>query len=319
MPEVSVIITTYNYGHMLAESIDSVMTQDYDDFELIVVDDGSTDNTSEVVSRYGDRIRYVRQDHSGIAAARNHGIAEAKADLIAFQDADDLWAPNTLSLRVQSIKRHPELGLVFGDAIVLRDGEIVVHSFLKERAVLRTLDTVCERGYLRIISESAFPALLKERFIPIPSIIIPKQRFDEVGPWDASFEGVEDYEFYLRLSKRFRLGYLDRVLVTCRIHGANVSCSVSKQNERRINLLRRFEDDPQLSPSDRRALRRRLSELHVESAWHEKEEGRIRAARSSYMRAWSYNRGRFGALLRSCALAVLPGDAITTGRGAADG
>jgi len=304
MPKVSVIITAYNYGHMLGESMDSVLSQDYGDFELIVVDDGSTDNTAEVVAAYGDRVRYVLQDHAGIAVARNFGIAEARGDLIAFQDADDVWAPNTLSLRVRAMERHPELGMVFGDAAVEQDGETLFSSFLSQRRALMDLRTVADGGDLRIIDESAFPALLRERFIPIPTVTIPKRRFDEVGPWDPGVEGVEDYEFYLRLSRRFRLGYIDRVLVTCRIHGANVSCDVISQNERRIRLLRRFENDPSLSGSDRRSLRRRLSEMYVESAWHLKQAGLLSRAREDYLRAWSRNRTNCGTLLR-CAATLL--------------
>lgn len=298
MPEVSIIITAYNYGHMLAESIESVLQQDYDDFELIVVDDGSTDNTADVARGFGGRVRLVRQEHSGVAAARNTGIAEAEGELIAFQDADDLWAPDTLALRVKATKQHSELGLVFGDAEVSEHGRVVTPSFLRERAALQDLNTRREDGDVCVIRESAFPALLKERFIPIPTITIPKSRFEEVGPWDASVEGVEDYEFYLRLAKRFRIGYIDRVLVTCRIHGANVSCSKLAQNERRIEMLCRFEQDPELPEKDRRALRRRLSELCLESAWFQRNEGDLAKARRDYLRAWSYNSRRTCALLR---------------------
>lgn len=301
---VSVIITTYNYAHMLAESIDSVLDQDFDDAELIVVDDGSTDDTADVVARYGDRVRYVRQEHAGIAVARNTGIAAARGDLIAFQDADDVWAPNTLGLRVSAMERHPELGMVFGDAAVVRDGEVLFPSFLAEREALRGLSVVREEDDLCVIAESAFPALLRERFIPIPSITIPKRRFEEVGPWDPSAEGVEDYEFYLRLCKRFRIGYIDRVLVTCRIHGANVSCDVGAQNGRRIELLRRFENDPDLSLRGKRALRRRISGLCMESAWHLRRVGDARAARLEYARAWSYDHTKLGALLRWVASGV---------------
>ncbi len=309
MPQVSVIITTYNYGHLIAESIESVINQDCDDAELIVVDDGSTDETAGVVARYGDSVRYVRQEHSGIAAARNRGIAEARSDLIAFQDADDVWAPNTLSLRVEAMRRHPELGMIFGDASVVKDGEVIVPSFLSARTSLETLATIRDGQRVRIIAESAFPALLRERFVPIPTIIIPKKRFEQAGPWNASFEGVEDYEFYLRLAKRFRIGYIDQVLVTCRIHGANVSCSVAAQNERRINLLRGFEDDPDLTQTDRSALRLRLSELYLESAWLQKNEGNNAGARRDYINAWSYDRSKIGALLRYAALVLLPNGA----------
>ncbi len=199
------------------------------------------------------------------------------------------------------MERHPELGMVFGDAAVEQDGKTIVPSFLAQRKALAELETVRDGDDLRIITQSAFPALLRERFIPIPTIIIPKRRFDDVGPWDPSAEGVEDYEFYLRLSRRFQLGYIDRVLVTCRIHGANVSCDVISQNERRIKLLRRFEDDPSLSSDDRRSLRRRLSEMYIESAWHLRQSGQPSRARRDYLRGWWRNRSDCGALLRCVA------------------
>jgi len=309
MPKVSVIITTYNYGHMLAESIDSVLNQDYADFELIVVDGGSTDSTADVVARYRDvrdsrRFRCIQQDGKGIADARNCGVDAAQGELIAFQDADDVWAPNTLALRVRAMESHPELGLIFGDAVVERDGKVLFPSFLRERKALADLNAVRGRDGVWVIADNAFSALLKERFIPIPTIIIPKRRFDELGPWDPTAEGVEDYEFYLRLSRRFALGYIDRVLVTCRIHGANVSCDVISQNERRIKLLRRFENDPGLSALEKRSLRRRLSAMYIESAWHLRQAGMLSRARADYLRAWSRDRSNCGALLR-CAATLL--------------
>jgi glycosyltransferase involved in cell wall biosynthesis len=305
MAKVSVIITAYNYGHMLAESIDSVLSQDYADLELIVVDDGSTDGTTEVARGVDSPVfRYIRQDHAGVAAARNTGIAAATGELVAFQDADDIWAPNTLALRVRAMESHPELGLIFGDAAVERDGETVFPSFLGQRKALAELNAVRGRDGVWVIADNALSALLKERFIPIPTVTIPRRRFDEVGLWDSSAEGVEDYEFYLRLSRRFALGYIDRVLVTCRIHGANVSCDVISQNERRIKLLRRFADDPALSVSDKRALRRRLAAMYSESAWHLRQAGLFSRARLDYLRAWSYGRSNCGALLR-CAATLL--------------
>ncbi len=300
MPKVSVIIPTYNYGHMLAESIDSVLTQDYDDFELIIVDDGSTDNTAAVVLEYGDRLRYVKQDHAGIAIARNTGVACARGKLIAFQDADDLWVTDTLAMRVSAMERHPELGMVFGDVSVERDGKTLFSSFLSERKALVELKTVSD-GELRIIADSAFSALLKERFIPVPTIIIPKRRFDEVGLWDSEMDGVEDYEFYLRLSREFPLGYINKVLARCRIHGANISCDVIRQNERRIGMLRQFENDSSLSNADRLGLRRRLSELYIESAWYFKNAGFPERARADYLCAWSFDKCNCGALLRCAA------------------
>src|SRR5260370_32555542 len=115
MNVVSVIIPTYNSAAYLGEAIHNVLAQTFQDFEVIVVDDASTDNTKEVVGLIGKRIRYIRQDRAGPSTARNHGILESSGDLIAFLDADDVWLPTKLAKQVDSLKQHPEAVLVYTD------------------------------------------------------------------------------------------------------------------------------------------------------------------------------------------------------------
>lgn len=298
MVRVSIIIPVYNYGRFLAESLESVLCQDYQNFEVIVVDDGSTDETPEVSARYADRVRYVRQEHSGIAVARNYGISLAKGEMIAFHDADDVWVKGSLRRRVAMLEQHPELGLIFGDVTVEQYGKVLFPSFLSERTILKRIESVRELDNRVVFSRSVYPDLLKERFIPIPTILIPRQRFDEVGLWDPSAEGVEDYEFYIRMAKRFRLGYIDSVLAVCRIHGSNVCCNVPVQNSRRLALLHKYKNDPDLSPTDRKALVNRISDLHLESAWCLRRVGDMSAARKHYRLAWTYNRWNYKAFVR---------------------
>src|SRR5215831_9468158 len=117
VPIVSVVIPTYNNARFLPEALDSLLGQTYRDFELIVVDDGSTDDTLEVLKPYRHLIRYVRKENGGPASARNLGIRHASGELIAFQDADDIWLPDKLQLQVDYLREHPEVGLVFSGSI----------------------------------------------------------------------------------------------------------------------------------------------------------------------------------------------------------
>src|SRR5208337_4579078 len=109
---VSVVIPTYNRGELLIETIESILAQTAKPGEVIVVDDGSTDDTQERLARYADRVRYVRQPNQGVAAARNHGVREARGKWIAFIDSDDVWHPRKLECQLRVLADHPDLGIL---------------------------------------------------------------------------------------------------------------------------------------------------------------------------------------------------------------
>src|SRR5436190_9018266 len=121
MKTVSVVIPTYNYARYLGAAIDSALQQTHAPLEVIVVDDGSTDDTPRLLDGYGDRIRVIRQKNSGVAAARNAGVREARGELIAFLDSDDLWKPRKLELQIARFEADPGLGLVHCGAETLDD------------------------------------------------------------------------------------------------------------------------------------------------------------------------------------------------------
>ena len=128
---MSVIIPTYNCAPYLAEAIDSVLLQAGVNMEIIVVDDGSTDHTKDVVEKYGDRITYITQvPGRGASAARNLGIRHASGEWIAFQDADDIWVPEKLSQQLDALQKYPDARLVFADTLVFRDGVVVQDSLV---------------------------------------------------------------------------------------------------------------------------------------------------------------------------------------------
>src|SRR5881628_3332235 len=122
-PIVSVIITTYNQGRYISETIHSAIEQDFDDREIIVVDDGSTDDTPTLVVAFGQRVLYLRQRNQGVAGSRNAGILQARGEFLAFLDGDDLWEPHKLSRQVRAARDNPLSGLIVADGVQFDDEE----------------------------------------------------------------------------------------------------------------------------------------------------------------------------------------------------
>jgi len=211
-PVVSVIIPAYNCARFLPESLESVLRQTFRDFEVIIVDDGSTDNTPAVLESYfkayPDLIRYIRKQNGGPASARNAGIQEARGELIAFQDADDIWMPEKLEMQVAYLREHPEAGVVFTDYALL-SGETVLMPSIQSR--------------YEVPSGMIFEKLLTQHFIAMPSVMVRRACLDQVGVFDETLIGAEDYNFYLRLASRYPFGFVDKLLVKVRSHEDSLS------------------------------------------------------------------------------------------------
>ena len=206
-PIVSVIIPTYNRGWILTEAIDSVLAQDYEDYELIVVDDGSTDNTREILDDYGQDIMVLRQANKGVSAARNRGIAEAGGQLVAFLDSDDLWLPRKLSRQVDFFKLNPAAVINQTEEIWIRNG-VRVNPKDRHR---KPSGMIFERSLgLCLISPSA--------------VMIKKPLFDAVGVFDENLPACEDYDLWLRVSCRYPVHLIDTPLIIKRGgHGDQLS------------------------------------------------------------------------------------------------
>jgi|SRR5215471_15712208 len=207
-PLVSVVIPTYNNARFLPEALDSLLGQTFRDFELIVVDDGSTDDTLEVLKPYRHLIRYLRKENGGPASARNLGIRHATGDLIAFQDADDIWLPDKLRLQIDYLREHSEIGVVFSD----------VTFFGAERR-----ETCCVKQRFSPKAGMTFENLFHDHFVGMSTVVVRGSCLDEVGLFDESLIGAEDYNLYLRLAKKFQFGFLDEPLIKKRLHDDNLS------------------------------------------------------------------------------------------------
>ncbi len=195
-PLVSVIIPTYNRGWILKEAIDSVLAQDFLDFELIVVDDGSNDNTPDILEAYQEDIIIVRQNNKGVSAARNRGIASASGDFIAFLDSDDLWLPEKLSRQVEFFNSNP-------DAMICQTEEIWIRNGVRVNPKKR------HKKFSGMIFEHSLSLCL----VSPSAVMIKKSLFEEVGLFDESLPACEDYDLWLRISCRYPVYLMDKPLI----------------------------------------------------------------------------------------------------------
>ena len=199
-PLVSVIIPTYNGARFLAQTVESVLAQTYPNVEVLVVDDGSTDETPAVVSGYGERVRYVRQVNSGTAAARNRGIARACGQYVALLDHDDLWLPHKLERQLPAFAGDPSIGVVFAEIEFFRTetGEVTAQYF--PGVELGPHD------------------LLAHRVLPIQTVVFRRSALEAVGPFDVSLRGTDDWDMGIRLAARFRMVGVPETLARVRLH-----------------------------------------------------------------------------------------------------
>jgi glycosyltransferase involved in cell wall biosynthesis len=213
--KVSVIIRTYNRGYILREAIESVLKQTYCDFEIIVVDDGSTDNTSEVVAIYQDlNLRCVRHaQNRGVSAACNTGIEASVGELVAFLDSDDLWKPDYLERQTNFLTRHPEVDAVFSDSMIdLTPAPIPSIVGLMTRFP-RLLKNRGQDSEHIVTGRQMYLCLLEEVPIKPSGLVIKRVMFEKTGMFDEGWRCGEDWEFFLRLARFACFGYVDSPLI----------------------------------------------------------------------------------------------------------
>lgn len=191
---ISVVIPTYNRKEFLKEAIESVLKEKNVEKEVIVVDDGSTDNTHNEIKNYP--IRYFFQRNKGPAFSRNTGIKNSRGKYIAFLDSDDLWLEDKLFYQLEFFKKNPEYLLVHTNEIWIKNGKLLKQ---KEKHKKGGGDQFERSLELCVISPS--------------SVMLKKELFDEVGLFDESFPACEDYEFWLRVTSKFEVGFIEDPLV----------------------------------------------------------------------------------------------------------
>ena len=211
MPLVTVVITTFNAAPFISQTLDSVLAQDFEDIEVLVVDGGSTDGTVGIVSAYLAPVRLIVGGRLTKSAGRNVGIAAAKGKYIALVDADDLWLPHKLSRQAEYLEKTPHVHWVYSDCFIL------------DHCSGQTSSTWSSRT--RLHAGCILEPLLLDCFIPSPTPMIRRSVFDKVGVFDESFlpHEPEDWDLWLRIAARFSAGLINEPLAVLRVHPASLT------------------------------------------------------------------------------------------------
>jgi glycosyltransferase involved in cell wall biosynthesis len=274
-PKVSVIIPTYNYAHFLPEALNSVLDQTYKNFEVIIVDDGSTDNTKDVLKSFlnDQRIRYIYQENSGLPATRNRGIKESKGQFVAFLDSDDVWLPAKLEKQILLFDNDEEIVLVYcGAEFIDVDGE-----------------RIPDPGY-KPIPGATYKDLLYVNWVigSGSSVLIRKSVFGEAGFFDESLTGLDDIDMWIRILRNRKSDYVDEVQVKIRRHRSMevANTVVIKKREKAYfhHMQKYMELFPELKEEKKNAYYQTYRKLFYKSY----EVGRFKDMLPYFLKACSY-------------------------------
>ncbi len=222
----SVVIPTFNHARYLPPALDSALAQTLPAVEFVVVDDGSTDDTPEVLARYAGRIRVVRQPNRGLPAARNAGVAASRGEYVAFLDADDVLAPAKLAEQAAVLEAEPGVGWTYCDVRIEEDATGVT-------------TTASERfGYrARRLDGWLFPELIRGNFIPAIAPLVRRPALAAAGPFDERLDALEDWDLWLRLALVAEARYTPRVLATYRVRKEGMSRDRARMDRNRFRVL----------------------------------------------------------------------------------
>jgi len=264
--DVSVIIPTYNRGWIIKEAIDSVLAQKFDSYELIVVDDGSDDNTAEILDKCGKKIRIIHQENHGVSAARNRGIISSSGRFIALLDSDDLWLPEKLNRQVSFFQNNPDAMICQTQEIWIRNGKRVnpcKHHKKPAGMIFEPSLSLC------LVSPSA--------------VMFKRELVDRVGFFDETLPACEDYDLWIRVSLKYPVYLIDEALIIKRGgHGDQLS-SNPMLDKYRIRAIKKLLNQDILTSDQRRAAVAKFKEKCIIYATGCKKRGRHQEA-DEYMR-----------------------------------
>jgi glycosyltransferase involved in cell wall biosynthesis len=203
-----VVIPVFNGEKFIGQALESVFSQTYKDFEVICIDDGSSDGSPEVIAQYGGKVRYFRQENAGPSSARNAAMNMSRGEFIAFLDQDDLWYPDKLRLQMDYLKRHPDVAMVHSNINISRDDVVIHHGLPIER---------------RQNGSSVFEELYLGNFINSITVVARRKIFDIIGLFDEDFRMAQDYDLWMRIASRFKIAYQDEIMAEYRLHDNNSS------------------------------------------------------------------------------------------------
>ena len=268
---VSIITPVFNGEPYLAEAIDSALSQTYSNFELLIVNDGSSDNSRQIIEPYlrDPRIHYFEKTNGGVASARNYALRHAQGKYIAFLDQDDKWLANKLALQVEYLEGHKDAALHYAKQQVIdTDG----HAFSFD--------------WPTGVTGSCLREIFQRNQITILTTLVRKSVIDEVGFFNEALSGTDDYEMWMRILLKYPIHFDNTILAEYRLHDTNVSLDSFKMTIRDLETITTFlsshpEAKPIIGPA---AIRARLFELNTQLAgWYAWKNKDFKQARSHYL------------------------------------
>lgn len=279
-PLLSVVIPAYNCGRFVADAIESVLAQGRADIEALVVDDGSTDDTTEAVARYGDSVTLIRQPNAGAAVARNTGIRAARGRYIAFLDADDLWLPGKIDAQLAHLEQHPDVSLCCTWFDLLRPDSsctYVVDAHPDRKALDGT-------GHSRL----TYADLLLDCAVWTSTVVVRRELLDQVGGFDQALRRGQDYDYWLRASRITSIHRLDASLALYRMGSGHAKKFPEKNWELAVisNALGQWgATGPEGRGLSAGQIRRRLWQLNFSFGYGQLRLGRLGAAQEAFSAA----------------------------------
>ncbi|MGH9541796.1 MAG: glycosyltransferase family 2 protein [Terriglobales bacterium] len=260
MPRVSAIVPCYNTAKYLPAALDSVIAQTYGDWEIVLVDDGSTDNTPAIAAEYkkrlGDRLQYVRQENRGLSAARNTAIRSARGEFLAILDADDIWLPERLARGVALMDADAEVALLHSGVLFMdAAGQPLFHPRQDRR---------------RLSGRIARQIYTREIHLPCPTVLIRASVLRSVGLFDEGMRATEDRDLWFRIASRHKVGYVDDVLAGYRVSAGSMSSDLDRMRSAQRAFARKHYRAGSVSWSEQR---RAMAGIHHEMADAQRARG----------------------------------------------
>lgn len=284
-PEVSIIIPAYNCRLYIKQTIESVLAQDFTNFEILVINDGSTDETAQIAASCGPKVRVIEQENGGVCVARNRGIREARGRFIALLDHDDYWFPNKLSSQLQAFAEHPEVGVVFGDFIrwnVDTDGAFPHPRTFETRSQ--------ENGVDETYSGWIYHMMLLDSWVLTSTALTRADVFQACGTFDESLPYSEDWELWLRVSRKFQFLKQKRASSLYRVHavqGSRMPRSFNYEAALLENTVAKFGyAGPDGRAVKKSAFKAALSRAHGRFGYLHLKNGDLAVARQAFWQAW---------------------------------
>jgi glycosyltransferase involved in cell wall biosynthesis len=259
-PKVSAIIPAYNYAEYLSKAIDSVLSQTFVDYEVIVVDDGSTDNTAGIVAKYGERVRYIYQKNAGLSTARNTGIEAARGEYVAFLDADDAWLPDYLEKTVAKIGQlSPDFAIVASR-----------NSFIDPQGTPLKLKRLAPEIDMEVLCHDI---VFRSCFFP-SAVVARRKALEACGGFNSALRSSEDRDMWIRIAARYRVFLQRERLVLIRRHSSNMSRNADRMKLNIAKVLRSAYQNRLVPRGDILFWMRTLSFYYFQTGWMHYDEGR---------------------------------------------